>query len=141
MEITVVDSKYLSIHFDPDLNLLTQIWYPESEDMSDDDYKTLHLAWVEKLIRDKYDINYIYLDNRENLFTMSPELQEWQAENIVKKALAHVPNPDSIKQAMLMSDDFMTSLSIEQAIEESSEMDDATKYFTDEHEARDWLWD
>lgn len=141
MEIIIVESEFCSIFFDPELHLFTQIWYPKSEDMDDDDYKRIHSTWVKKLMKHRYDIRYIFLDNRENCFTMSPELQEWQAENILKVALANLPNPDKIRQALLMSEDFMTSLSIEQAMEENPEANDATKYFTDEIAARDWLWD
>lgn len=138
MKVTIVESKFCSIYFDEDLQLYEQYWHKESEDMEDDDYKKIHIEWVSKLVENQYDIAFFLLDNRENNFSMSPELQEWQAENILAKVLENLPSPD-VKVAILQSEDFISQLSIEQAMEENQEADETTRYFDNEVEAKEWL--
>jgi hypothetical protein len=82
------------------------------------------------------EVDFFLLDNRNFLFSMSPALQEWSASEVTSKMFAKNPN---IRTAVLVSSDFISQLSIEQALEEDAETIQTTKYFEDEQEAREWI--
>lgn len=139
-KIQLSDSKYVIAYYDEDLNLFEQTWLEESEDMEDEEYKSLQLdmhSIADSIDNIRFDL--LLLDNRNFLFSMSPELQEWQAVNISSKLTKYCPNPEAMKIAVIVSSDFISQLSIEQALEEEEGTEQGTKYFEDEGEARDWL--
>ncbi|EAY28231.1 hypothetical protein [Microscilla marina] len=129
------DNKYFTSYFDEDLGMYELFWNKESEDMEDEDYKTLMLKDKELLVAYP-DVDFFLLDNRNFLFSMSPDLQEWSAREITSKMFEKNPN---IRTAILVSSDFIAQLSIEQAIEEDEQTNETTKYFEDEQEAREWI--
>lgn len=133
------DNKYTAIYFNQSTHLFEQFWYKESENMDDNEYMDIHEGWVKKLLVEKYQIYSFYLDNRENYFTMSPELQEWHAKNITEVVIANLPKPESLKVAIVVSEDFISQLGIEQTMEETNDATQMTRYFEDEEEAREWL--
>lgn len=140
IKLSADDNKYFATYYDTDLNILELTWYEESEDMEDQEYKDLNLEVIQKIESlDDVRIDLYYLDNRNFLFSMSPELQEWQAANLSVKLNLYSPNPELIKAAVLVSKDFISQLSIEQAIEEDQATESNTKYFEEEEEARAWL--
>lgn len=139
MRISIVESQYLSIYINEDQKLFEQFWYAESEHMSDEDYRSLHLAWVQKMIQNKYDLQYFYLDNRANFFVISKTLQQWHAQQVYAPVLAHLPNPNTVKTAIVVSQDFLSQLSIERTVKTKEEINQITYYFTNPHEAQNWL--
>lgn len=128
------DNKYFDSHFDEDLNLYELFWNEISEDMEDDEYKDLMREQRDTVIENGHTIEFFLLDNREFLFSMSPDLQEWQANEIFVKMVT-----PEVKIAVLVSSDFIAQLSIEQAIEEHDNAGETTRYFDDEQEAREWI--
>ena len=143
--VTIVENKYTSVHFDEDLNLYEQVWNTETEDMEEEEYKdiiTQLIATLEDKV-DSYIIHNYLLDNRNFLFSMSPEMQEWNAKNSTQffVDLMEKQGLDSVKNAIIVSADFISQLSIEQAFEENQEGEQYTKYFEEEQEAREWLFD
>ncbi|OJJ21521.1 hypothetical protein BKI52_13335 [marine bacterium AO1-C] len=137
---TIREGKFCSMYYDEDLDLYEQYWSTDSEDMEDEDYKEIHTYLGDYLIKHSYTPHNFLLDNRENNFSMSPELQEWQAVNVLGRIAATLPHPERLKIAVLVSEDFISQLSIEQAIEENETTDDTTKYFEEEQAAREWLF-
>lgn len=139
MKVTISENKFCSIYIDPDINLYEQYWHKESVDMKEDDYKRIHSYMAQYLIENKYTPYSFLLDNRENFFTMSPTLQEWQAVHVLGKIVANSPNPERLKTAILVSQDFITQLSIEQSLSENSISEEVSRYFYSEQKAKEWL--
>jgi len=141
--VTIVENKYTSIYFDLDLNLYEQYWYSATEDMEDEDYKEIQTQMINFFKEHKeYIIHNYLLDNREFLFSMSPEMQEWQAKYVMEFLAENMhTGSESIKTAVITSGDFISQLSIEQTMEENEVSENAAKYFETEQEAREWLFD
>lgn len=140
MRVPIVESKYLSIYIDEEQKLYEQFWYAESEYMSQDDYQRLHLAWVQKMVKYKYDLRYFYLDNRVNYYVISEALQQWHAQYVYTPILENLPHLDKVKTAIIVSEDFLSQLSIELTIKIKEEVNQMTYYFSDSNEARSWLF-
>ncbi|WP_299458394.1 STAS/SEC14 domain-containing protein [uncultured Microscilla sp.] len=128
------DNKYFTSYFDEELNMYELFWSKESEDMEDEEYKVLMETQVKQILDNNYSTEIFLLDNREFLFSMSPDLQEWQANEIFAKMVTK-----QVKIAVLVSSDFIAQLSIEQAMEEDENAGQTTKYFEEEQEAREWI--
>ena len=139
MKVTVLENQYCSIYVDMDLSLYEQYWHRASSDMEEEDYQEIHLQIRDHLIQNAYPLRGFFLDNRENFFVISPELQEWHAENVSAKLEAALPNASELKVAIVVSEDFISQLSIEQTMEENATSGEVSRYFQDEHEAREWL--
>lgn len=129
------ESKYLEAFYDVDLEMVELYWKESSEHMEDHEYQTLTKELLNNVNGRK--ISNQLLDNRQFLFSMSPALQEWSEKEISSKMFAQ--NPE-VRVAVLTSQDFITQLSIEQAIEEdNNSSDENVRYFEDEQEAKEWL--
>ena len=139
MKVTVLENKYCSIYLDLSLDLFEQYWHSESLHMEEEDYKETHLTMRDHLAENAYTPHRFFLDNRLNFFVISPELQEWHAKNISTKVVESLPNPGLLRVAIIVSEDFISQLSIEQTIEEYTSTNEFTKYFQDEVQAREWL--
>ncbi|OJJ23015.1 hypothetical protein BKI52_01290 [marine bacterium AO1-C] len=139
MLVSIVESKYTSMYYDTEKKLFEQYWYPESTHMTEEEYKHIHLSWVQKLIKHRYEIYFFLLDNRKNSFVMPRELQKWHDEKITQVVIAHLPDPTKIKSAVVASEDFLSQLAIEQTVKENEEVNSFVYYFSDIREARDWI--
>lgn len=140
VQISTEDNKYFTSHYNHHLQLFEQVWHEESKNMEDDHYKSFiqHNIYTLDSIED-CNVERYYLDNRENFFTLSPELQSWHANNIAFKIPEYSKDPQNIKIALVVSSDFISQLSIEQTMEEDQTMEDTTKYFDSKEEAMEWL--
>lgn len=139
MRIPIIETKHCSMYYTESLLLFEQFWYEASEFMTEEDFKQLHLEWVQKLIKNKYNMYRFLLDNRDNLYQMSAKLQKWHDQNIHQVVLQNLPDASKIKVAIVASEDFLTQLGIEQTFLENQELNSNVYYFTDVREARDWL--
>ena len=139
MRIPIVESKYTSMYYDANKQLFEQFWYTESEQMTSDDFKQIHLNWVQKLIKHHYNIHRALLDNYHNLFQMSSELQQWHDQHIHQVVLQHLPDAPNLKVAIVASEDFLTQLGIERTFLQNQALNSNVYYFTNLREAQDWL--
>ncbi len=140
-KVTITENKFCTIQIDEELELYEQVWHPASEEMEENEYKEIHSSMV-TYIKDNYSQAPLYwlLDNRSNNYSISPELQEWHAQNVFGQLAQILQHPERLKIAFLVSEDFITQLSNEQTIEEHKETEKGTRYFTEEQEAREWLY-
>ena len=139
IKISADDNKFFVAYYDEEHKLFEQIWLPESEYMTNEDYKATALANAAKGKELGLKIDLYLLDNRNFLFVMAPEMQTWQAENVSSKVADYVTDPAALKVAIIMSSDFISQLSIEQAINEGHSDSESFRYFDDVEEAREWL--
>ncbi len=132
---TLYSDKYLGAFYDQDLNLIEHYWKKDSEYITEAEYQTIHTNVVATILDNGWKGKKALLDNRDFLFTISPELQTWQAENIFPKAIANGLE----KVAIIMSEELFSQMSIEQTIEEHEEIETITCYFDSISKAKEWL--
>lgn len=139
---TKYEDKYCLAYFDQDEAFFEEYWYKETGNLNDESFKEV-ITNVSTLIDgQEYESIKSLLDNRDFMFSISPELQEWHAEFITTKTLACITKPELNKTAIVVSSDFITQLSIEQTLDENDDINNnygITRYFTDIEEARSWL--
>lgn len=128
----IYQSPYGEYHYNPEHELLETTCFATTVKMSDTDYKIEQLFYVD-LLR-KYKTKRLLLNALEFMFPITPEIQEWNAENIAKKEV----ELGLQKQAIVVSKDFISQISIEQAIEEE-QGEILTAYFDNVQDARNWL--
>ena len=84
---TLHSDKYLDAFYDQDLNLIEHFWKKESENITEAEYQAIHVNVADTILTNGWRSKRALLDNRKFLFTISPELQTWQAETIFPKAI------------------------------------------------------
>lgn len=137
--LSTTPNKYFEAYFDKSLGLYELHWLEASQDMTEEEYKTLILQQIQIIKEnDLFDVwQYQLLDNRFNFFTMPPSLQEWQDEHIGKSILEALG--DYPKTAFIQSEDFSSQFSFEQTMDETNETNGMVKYFDNVAEAKSWL--
>jgi len=129
------DNKYFTSYFDEDLKLYEIVWHKESEKMEDEEYKVLMMQDRDLLSQKYNQINYVIINIRHRLHTMSPELQDWSSATIAPT----FANMGTSKVAVIRSKDFSTQFSLEQAMEEDQVPEGVVAYFDSDEEAKQWL--
>lgn len=124
-------SDYLTITYDSPLMVLD--WTEKTFDMSSDEYKSEMLKYVKAL--KEYHPEQVLINAQNTRYIISPELQEWANENVIKVAISC-----GLKRtAILVSEDYISQLSIEQTFDEDTRQIVKRKFFDDENAAIAWL--
>lgn len=129
----VYKSDYLQIDSFEEQSLLELTWASATEDMTTEEYKNEHVELLEFMLAMK--IEKILGNIKELAFVVNPKVQEWMNENIFVPAM----KAGFSKLAVVMSTEFFSQLSIEQAMEEEVGQQIITKYFDDVEEAKEWI--
>lgn len=124
-------NKFVSICYDPDSSLLDTVWFDMSEDMEEEDYKSIINKRVEFF--DRYKPKRFLSDARHFRYIIKPSLQQWNYENSLKV----FGQKGGEKIAIVNSVDFVAQVSIEQTVEQDSVTQ--TQYFDSTAEAVKWL--
>lgn len=133
--ITIYQSPYQKILFNPEYQIFEQIWLPESEFMNDDIYKKEFRDILNATEAYKGKSNKIFIDSLNALYVVSPELQEWHNEHVFSRLIEM-----GIKRfAVLLSRDLFTQVSYEQTFEEAENAGFQIEYFDDRAKAYAWL--
>ncbi len=127
-------SKFIDLEFDKDKKMYKLIWKPETENMTDEDFKEEMLEYAEF-----FDLGgqYVLHDMTDMEFTIVPELQQWLDENVNKKGV----EAGVEKAAFIVSKDIFSTVGVQQANEEFNAKKIPMHYFHHESEAKDWLFD
>lgn len=129
----VYKSKYLVLNYYEIDNYIEMIWLPETFYMNAEDYKKEFRKYVE--IITQYKPKAVLPDTIDMKFTISPKLQEWTNKHIFTFSLSIGLD----KAAFVVSEDFISQLSIEQTMDENEGKKFKTKYFTNKEDARNWI--
>ncbi len=108
MKEELYKSKYVVFTYKEETDTFTLRHLPESEDMTDDEYKEFVLILIEYF--EKYNPKYINDDDRERLYAVTPDIQQWALSKVV-------PAMNKIKlqkYVRILPDDFIGKLSSEQ---------------------------
>ncbi|HAS39188.1 MAG TPA: hypothetical protein DCS93_01855 [Microscillaceae bacterium] len=137
-KIHLHSDKYLEALYDKKLNLVEFYWKNTTEDLTEAEYRMIVSDIVDKVVENvenkQWKAPNWLLDNRDFLFTISPELQQWQAKKIFEPVSKFTK-----KAAFVMSEDLVTQFAIEQTYDEHKEAKMLTQYFIDLHQANEWL--
>ncbi len=127
------ESNFVEITLNTTHQIITNTWFPSTEDMEDEDYKTDMLQFVELV--QIYRPNYHLIKSVDFLYTITIEMQDWTNYTIFPKlAKAGIQ-----KIAFLVSSEVIAQLSIEQVLEESNATAFQIRYFSSEKNAIAWL--
>ncbi|WP_299457699.1 hypothetical protein [uncultured Microscilla sp.] len=136
---TIYSDQYMDTYYNDDLQLIEIYWKDTTENMTEAEYRMLLLDTLDNLEKgieeNSWKCSKILADNRSFLFTMSPRLQEWQAKYVFAKLLGLGLQ----KSAIIMSQEFISQFSIEQTLEENTNINENNRYFDNIQEAKDWL--
>lgn len=127
------ESVNLMITYQQDKSLFLLDWLPQSSNMTDDIYKKEMLTYVELL--EEHRPAFVLFDTSKSEFVVGLNMQEWANENIIVRAA----KTNLRKTAFVMSKEFISQLSIEQAVEEDKQRVVTRQYFADLQSAVDWL--
>lgn len=133
----IIATHFFTIEFDPEMRCMYHTASPHTIDMGKDEFKkgfTISIEAVEKY----RPVSYIS-DVRQQLMPIGPDLQIWIAENVYPRWAA----AGLQKLAVVVPEDLISTLSIEQTVEEieertSFQMAYAVQYFTSLEEAMKW---
>ncbi len=125
-------SKYVEIIYEQENSLITQKFLPETEDMTQAEFRAEMNIFVEMCQRHKPERELVYLLDMK--YVIALEDQEWmdtevlpQCANIIKR------------MAFFMPTELFAQVSIEQTMEEENGQKFVQQYFENEDEARKWL--
>jgi len=130
----VFDNDYETANFHEDLQLFEAVWKSKSEKMADEDYRNEIVKQFDFIATKKF--KYVLWDTREFFFTIVPKTQQWNNEIIVKNFhLAGVQ-----KVAIVVTPDIFAEVSVQQTMEESSNVNFETQSFETREDAWAWLF-
>ncbi len=129
----VLRTKYDVVYIDEKNKLVKNEWSIKTEKMTWDEFKTELLSLKEIVVRNK---TYGILGDTSGLrYAITPEQQEWIAQNYFPEVLA----AGLKKYSIVVSTDMITELSVEQTIDENKNAPFSTKYFDNQEKALEWL--
>ncbi len=127
------ESIYAKTEFFEDLNLLKQVFFPETVNMTKQEFQESQLILLDRIIKHKPQI--ILSNLTDLLFLVSVDLQDWLVKNIYNEGGKYGVR----KVAYLVSPDFMVQLSAEMVIEDYKARIFENRFFANEAEAMNWL--
>lgn len=129
----VYQSPYLQINLYLEDSLIELIWLPATLDITTEEYKHEHVELLKVVLEHK--IAKVLANTKDLGVVITPEVQEWMNENIFLPAMENGFN----KIAIIVSTEFFTQLSIEQAMEEEVGQKIKTGYFDNREDAKEWI--
>lgn len=111
MDRIVHESKFAIAKFDPEKELYTLTYLPETVNMRDEEWKDLMRALL--VVTDQLKPKYILDDNTERLYAYPPEIQEWTLQLFIETW-----NKNGLKKyVQILPKDFIGGLSAKQIVE------------------------
>ncbi len=129
----IYKDKFVKYIYEKENSLVLMHWLEGSKDLTAEEYKKLMLKAIEFI--ELYKPKYLLDNSKDKSFIIDIELQKWVATN---------PLPELVKNglkkfAVIDSEDVVSQISTEQAIDEHDKKEYEIKYFSDEQKAREWL--
>lgn len=129
----VYESRFLKVNYFEEHSMSEMIWLPETSEMSEEEYKEVFLDFLDIILKYKPTKN---LPNiKEMKFGITLTLQEWTNQYI----FAPVLEVGLLHSAFVVSEDFITLLSVEQVMEEPEGIKFNNRYFNNREDAWNWL--
>jgi hypothetical protein len=116
-------------------DLLFEVRRIRSEFLDGETYRKDVVLMQEIVLREEHNFKGVLMDNRELVFTLSPEIQRWINEEIfpsfIRKGLRY--------GAFAVSKDIFTNISVQQALAEDEAKPFVITYYDNTEDARKWL--
>ncbi|NJL11719.1 MAG: hypothetical protein HC913_00955 [Microscillaceae bacterium] len=129
----VLEMSHLEVHFLPEQDRIEAYWIERDIPMDEPTFRN-HIEQFARLF-EVYPVPAFLVDNRLSSIAMSIQLQEWHDTQIVPRYIAAGVK----KIAFVMTEKFMTALSVEQTFQEPRAQELEVAYFSERTEARIWL--
>lgn len=127
------DNDYMTVKYDEETQIFEYQWKSANEDLEDEGYQTEQLRMMHYL--KECNPSLVIANTKHSKFTVHIEMQDWLIQNVILKAAAYGMK----KLALIVSEDFITQISVEQSIDDAEEKPFITKYFDNLEEGRTWL--
>ncbi|WP_026998252.1 hypothetical protein [Eisenibacter elegans] len=129
----VFESDYSYMEWDEVNSIFSHIFKPGSEDLNNDVFKEEMQTYVQHF-KNLKPLRAI-VNNKDMRFALSPDLQEWHAQNVFPQCV----EAGVKKAAILVTEDIFAQVSVEQLMEEESSGAFEVQYFEDAKLAKEWL--
>lgn len=135
-EITLHESRYHRLVFDPSRQEAMYAFNEATREMEDEEYRA-NLLEASQAMLGHAPILHVVSDFRKFYFTIPPDTQEWIAQEVVPLWM----KAGVRKSAILLPSDLIAELSISQAVDETAEKaaEFSNRYFPDLTAARKWF--
>lgn len=129
----VFNHELADLYFDKDKSYFEERWKVATKDASDDDFKNYQYEKLE--VAKNCEPKTFLCDTRSFLYVITNEMQEWTD----KVVMGFWDNSPLEKLAFLVSEEFVSQVSIELAMSENHHKY-PIQYFDNEQDAIDWLF-
>lgn len=130
---TIHENNFVIIQKDENLQLLHSFWKEDTQDMEEEDIKSVISTFVDLI--EEYKPNFILSNDSKRKCVYTLELQKWVADTIAEGAI----RASVIKYALILPDELISLLSTEQTVDEVPELPFELKYFENEESAIKWF--
>lgn len=128
----VYENEYIIIKVEKEGNICFEAWKPATKTMTKKEWKDARIQLMNIVL--EYECECL-LSSATNLHTIiTPDLQEWLAQNISKK-VGHLIK----KIAITLPEELFSEASVKQLMKEKETAKMETQYFNTEENARKWL--
>ena len=129
----ILSLPFLEVRLDEQTQLIEAKWLDKKTDITDNELKH-HLDVFADLFK-KYPVKGFLVDSRQFHLVMNLKIQAWHDEHIVPRYI----DAGIEKIAFIMTTEFVTGLSIEQAFDEPVAQQLNVNFFDNEVDARAWI--
>lgn len=126
-------TKFYTLNYSQEYNLLVTTWLADTREMSDEEYVE-HVIFQTNCIAD-YGVELFLTDCRLLQFVVVPSLQEWGDDVII----ADMIKSGVCKIGVVLPQDLFAQIAVEQIREEANATSVDQKTFEQKEEALEWL--
>ncbi|EAY24892.1 hypothetical protein [Microscilla marina] len=133
---TLFSDQFNDIFYNKENGIHYHITKPATAQMTEAEFRQMVLNWKQLML--SCEPQWILIDNRDFQFPISPDLQNWVAQNVSAQVLAL----DSIiKSCFVLPEEFISQLSVSQLSDEAKNVSqkDSVRYFSSQEAAEVWL--
>lgn len=127
------NSNFLEIRYDTNSGIIWDKWSKDTIKMTVNEFQKEITQWKNAIISQK--VKFAIIDATDMAFSIAPSVQEWVNINITAPTI----QAGLQKMAFIVSQEFITQLSIEQTMDENADKILQVRYFTNESKASIWL--
>ncbi|OJJ17952.1 hypothetical protein BKI52_29285 [marine bacterium AO1-C] len=126
-------SKFMEVIFHQDKQTVEFNWFKETVELTDDDFRQ-ELSQQMKSVSEHKPQN-VLINTTAFIFPISPETQGWVDETVYPSWATN----GVTKMGFLMSPEMVSQLSIQQAVDENSQVELKSGFFETKEQAFEWF--
>lgn len=126
-------TDYIKVVHNQATGIFEYHWTARNKELDDKDYQRELLSMMHFIHQIKPAL--VIANTQQSTFVVHLEMQEWLIEHVIAAAA----RAGMKKLALIVSQDFITQISIEQSIEDTAEKPFITQYFDSVEKGRNWL--